>query len=113
MALKNVTLANTNTNILDGNQGASVAITVLFVTNTTGAAADLTVYAIDYNDANQTPRDTNTILKNVTIQPGDTFTLDTEKLVLGYDPTSGSADKIVGVSSVDQALQVTMSFVEL
>jgi hypothetical protein len=113
MALKNVTIGNTDTNILDGNQGASVAITVMFVTNTSVLPATLTVFAIDYNDADQSTRDQNTILKDVSISAGDTFTLDTEKLVLGFDPVGGAADKIIAVSDTASALNVTMSYVEL
>lgn len=113
MALKNLTIGNTNTELFDGTQGESVAITVMFVTNTSGGAATLTLHAIDYQDANQTPRDTNTILKEVSIDPGDTFTLDTEKLVLGYNPQTDTGDKVVAVSDVDAVLQVTMSYVGL
>lgn len=113
MALKNVQVGNTYTGVLDGTQGAAVAITVMFITNIGPSAANLTLHAIDYSDTLTTPGDKNIILKEVSIEPGDTFTLDTEKLVLGYDPVSGDADKVIAISNENNFLSLTMSYVEL
>lgn len=107
MALKNAEIAAANTTIFDGTQNASYAITVMLITNTSVADKTVTMYAIDANNAVTTPADRNTILYNVTVPAGDTFTLDTEKLVLG--PT----DKLVLVANVAPGLNATVSYVEL
>jgi len=107
MALKNVEIGTSNTNVFDGTQGTQYAFTVLLVTNTSGTNATFTLYAIDGTDPVQTPANKNTILKDIIVTAGDTFTLDTEKMVLG------ETDKIIAVSDTLNALNLTVSYVEL
>ena len=85
------------------------AITVMFFMNGSGAEAQLTVMIKPAADTNPLAVGTHGILKDITIAAGDTYILDTEKLVIG----AGDAIHAVADPASPGAIVATISYVAL
>jgi|SRR5210317_1263539 len=110
MAIKQKNIATTDTQVLEvtGSATSEWAITTVLVCNT------LDPLALDSTVVNATRFDmfvvkngearsylTNCILRKVSVEPGDTFTLDSEKFVLGI------GDQIIAVAYEDSAFDTS------
>ena len=78
------------------------ATTVIFFCNTTGSAATVSAYAVA---SGGTAGASNQIIKDLTIEGGDTYVMNAEKLVLG------NADTIQASSDTASAITATVSYV--
>jgi WD40 repeat protein len=78
MALTNATIASTTTTVLFSSSGNNAITTIIFC-NTGGADGTLSVYAVASGNVIGT---STTILSSLSLPSLETFTLDTEKLVL-------------------------------
>ena len=110
MAIKNVRLTGTNaTDVLLNDQaiggGSDIAVTIMILCNTS-SSTDVTVdiYVVAAGDA---AGDGNTIMKNLAIPAGESFSLDTEKFVMQEN------DSIQVVASVANVITVTSSYVRV
>lgn len=115
MAIKNLALTN-STQALLGPVPAdtSYAITVMMICNTATPtpgdeeADNETVYVYAIANGDQTGANaTNTIINGINLRAGETFTLDTEKLILEENDTL--AIRIGGSGTVS----TTVSYVEI
>jgi hypothetical protein len=105
MAIQNYTVSNSSTTIFScpGNVSTDPqehAVTCVIFCNTSASEAELTVHAVSYPNARSS---TNMIINSLIVPAGETFTFDTEKLVLS------TGDTIQAISSVDGALSATVS----
>lgn len=83
MALTNAIIASTTTTAIYVSSGIT-AITTMIFCNTGGTAGTLTVYAVASGNVIGT---STTILSVLPLPATETFTLDTEKLILGNGDT--------------------------
>jgi hypothetical protein len=79
MALTNTLISSTTTTAIFSSAGSN-AITTMIFCNTGGVDGTLTVYAVASGNVIGT---STTILSAVPLPSTETFTLDTEKLILG------------------------------
>lgn len=123
MAIINAQLKNTQTTILDPTgsvaapytggvpQGKSYAITNILVCNTSlAASASFDMHLIPYG--NTLNNAVTSVVRNLTLPPGETFTFDSERIVLEQ------GDKIVFVAEPDIGagltnLAATVSYLEV
>jgi len=104
MAISNVVLGTSNstlyTSTVSGTQIGN-AITTMIICNTTpSTSANLTLYAVPSGGS---ATSSTMIVNALTIPPGETVSLDQEKLVLG------SSDTVQGFSSAASTLTFTIS----
>ena len=106
MAIKNTAIpATTNTAIYTSS--GDNAITTIIVCNTTGAAINLTLYAVANNGgAVGTPADGNMIVKTLSVPAGDTVSFDQEKVVLSNNDTITAYASAVGLTATVSTLAV-------
>ena len=111
MALSNTTVLTTSTGtVLLGPipSGKTYAVVVMFFTNSSASAETLSVYA--YPDASalaETSADNkNFLIKDLSIDGGDTFTFNAEKLLIDEN------DSIIAVSSGGN-IQAVLSYTEI
>lgn len=127
MALQQSNIATTYTQVLEvtGSNTTEWAITTILVCNTHDPVAlDSTVTNATRFDmfivknGESANYNTNCVLRKVSVEPGDTFTLDSEKLILDQ------GDKLVFIAYEDDAfdgggspeptsLTVTVSYLEV
>ena len=122
MAIKNAQLKDTPTNILDPDSevaapftggvpgGKSYAITNILVCNVSSSNdASFTMHLIPYGE--NLNLDVTTIVRNLTLPPEETFTFDSERIVLE------EGDKIVFVATPGSGglttLAATVSYLEV
>jgi len=103
MAINNTTLTNTPTQIFVGNS-TETSITVIYLCNTDTVAVDVSVYAVPAGD---TVGVQHLIYTDINIQPGDTFIIDTERLILNQN------DTIQAEASVANVVNATVSSMEI
>lgn len=93
MAVKSVRLRNENLELLVAQPGQTLAITTITVCNnnsTENSSFDLHIVgAGDPVSAGQNDPNATKVINNLTLAPEETFTFDTEKIVLG------EGDKVV------------------
>jgi|TARA_B110001454_G_scaffold82034_1_gene78913 hypothetical protein len=111
MALSNNTVATTSTGTLllgPIPTGKTYAVVVMFFTNSSASAETLSVYA--YPDASAlagtSVDNKNFLIKDLSIEGGDTFTFNAEKLLIDAD------DSIIAVSSGGN-IQAVLSYTEI
>jgi|TARA_B100001079_G_C16198601_1_gene420473 hypothetical protein len=111
MALSNTTVATTSTGTLllgPIPSGKTYAVVVMFFTNSSALAETLSVYA--YPDASALAEtsadDKNFLIKDLSIDGGDTFTFNAEKLLIDEN------DSIIAVSSGGN-IQAVLSYTEI
>lgn len=82
----------------------TTAITAMFFMNDNAAARTLTIHVVKNGDSASTA---NTIVKNINIDPADTYVINTEKLVLD------NGDTIQCTASAASSIQATLSSVTI
>jgi hypothetical protein len=109
MALTTNYIGSSNTTVYDSqpvSPSIGNAITCMVICNTSNStSANLTVYAVPAaaGPLPGTASNANMMINTLIIPPGETVSLDQEKLVLG------ARDTIVAVSSVNNGLTITIS----
>jgi hypothetical protein len=89
---------------ISGSQTGNAITSMIICNYTSGTTATVTLYAVPNNAGSfGTPSNTNMIVYQLSVPPGETVSLDQEKLVL-----SGN-DTISAVASVNSALSITIS----
>jgi len=78
MAITNFTVG-TSTSTAAFTASADVAVTVIYICNTSGADGDVDVYVVPDGESVGTQ---HLIYKNLVIRSNDTYIIDTEKLIL-------------------------------
>ena len=112
MALSNTTVTTTSTGTLllgPIPTDKTYAVVVMFFTNSSASAETLSVYA--YPDAFQlsgtlATDNKNLLIKDLSIEGGDTFTFNAEKLLID------DGDSIIAVSSGGN-IQAVLSYTEI
>jgi hypothetical protein len=79
MTVKSTVLSETILPVLAVAQGQQYAVTSMFYCNYTDEESFIDVYIVA---SGKTPSNENKIIHNLLISPGDTFTFDTEKIIL-------------------------------
>jgi hypothetical protein len=107
MALTSTILGTTNTTVytstISGSQSGN-AITCMIICNYGVAQANVTVYAVPNSSGSVgSASNSNIIISALPVPPGETVSLDQEKLVLS------SNDTIVAFSSLASTLSMTLS----
>lgn len=101
MAITNTRLSSTGTTTVFSAVGQQ-AITVMYICNTTGSDAEVTVYCMD-SDVSLTPSANNTIYSNLLVTANDTYVISTEKVILD------NGDLVTAEANVGNAITVTVS----
>lgn len=102
MAIKSTLVTNTGVTITDPiSAGQEIAITTLFFCNY--SASDVVLTGLHLVKVSETVTDTNKILHNLSIPAGETFTFDTEKVVLE------AGDSVYAIADENSRLTVTVS----
>lgn len=102
MAIDNAILLATDTTVFTA--GNTSAVTVIYFMNDDGSPRDIDINIVPSGDAVATQ---NQVYKTVTINAGDTFILDTEKIILD------AGDFISAKASLTGVISVTVSSVEI
>jgi len=83
MALKQslaTTTLTDNNHIFEATE--NTAVTTIHICNTTSATATVDVFVLPSDGSTTTPTENNLIYNNLTLQPEDTYVIDTEKMIL-------------------------------
>ena len=104
MSIANADLSTTDTTLITVPSGSSYAIITVLVCNTGTNAQSFDAHVIK---SGQTKSDTNKVLTSVSVQGKDTFTFNTERLILD------AADSLVLFADSDSGLHTTVSYLEV
>jgi len=97
MTLRSTLLSSSKGDIITVATGQQYAITSMFFCNTTNSDSILQVWLVPGNGS---ATNENKIIHNLLISPGDTFTFDTEKIILdSKDTVTAQADPAGSVSA--------------
>jgi hypothetical protein len=109
MTVRSTTLAQSIYPVLQVAENQQYAVTSMFFCNTTDEESILQVYIVsgDPTSPGGSPSNTNKIIHNLTISPGDTFTFDTEKIILD------SGDSIQANQGLTGGISCTISYVRV
>lgn len=81
------------------------AVTTMYFTNYSDSAnAMFTLYAVS---SGQSASNTNKIYSNLLVEPGDTYVIDSERLLLG------GSDSLQSSANTNSVLSVTLSYTSL
>ena len=100
MAIAQAAIGNTDTVVLTVPASTSYAITTIMVCNHTS-------FDLHFVKSGQAKSNTNMVVKEMPVAGGDTFTLDTEKVVLE------AGDKVTVLSQAPLNLSITVSYLEV
>lgn len=100
MAISNTVLTSAVVDIFVCPASQEHAVTCMIFCNTGGTDANIDVYAIP---SGQTAGTNRQIMKTLTVPASETFSFDTEKLVLA------AGDKIAASATVNSVITVTVS----
>lgn len=102
MAIKSSLVTSAGLTITDTiSVGQEVAITTLFFCNY--SASDVVLSGVHLVRSGDTATNTNKVIHNLSIPAGETFTFDTEKVILQ------AGDSVYAAASADSRLSVTVS----
>jgi hypothetical protein len=104
MTLKSTILSDQTDIVLQVANGQQYAITSMFFCNTTSHNTTIQVHLVT---GGSTFSDYNKIISDLLIAPGDTFTFDTEKIILD------SGDSVQAKSDPTASISVTLSYVRV
>jgi hypothetical protein len=104
MTLRSTLLSDVAGPIIQVADTQQYAVTSMFFCNTTSSNSILQVHLVPEGG---TFRNDNKIIHNLTITPGDTFTFDTEKIILD------SGDSIQAKADPAGSLSATISYVRV
>ena len=110
MAIANSLIGTTNTTILTVPAGKQYAITTLMVCNNgnydSGGANDC-AFDLHILTDGQTVSNSNIVVNNLSVAGADTFTFDTEKIILDEN------DSVVLAAQIANRLTATLSYLEV
>jgi hypothetical protein len=104
MTLRSTLLSDSASPIIQVVTGQQYAITSMFFCNTTSSDSILQVHLVPDGG---TFRNDNKIIHNLLINPGDTFTFDTEKIILD------SGDSVQAKADPAGSISATLSYVRV
>jgi hypothetical protein len=104
MTVRSTLLSDAAGAIIQVASGQQYAITSMFFCNTTSSDSILQVHLVPDGG---TFRNDNKIIHNLLINPGDTFTFDTEKIILD------SGDSIQAKADPAGSISATLSYVRV
>ena len=110
MAIAQAAIGNTDTVVLTVPASTSYAITTVMVCNHAGfnsGGSNDTSFDLHFVKSGQAKSTTNMVVKEMPVAGGDTFTLDTEKVVLE------AGDKVTVLSQSPLNLSITVSYLEV
>jgi hypothetical protein len=119
MAIKSVQIGVEDTELLEVPAGIRFAVTVIMICNTSepdpadpdANAASFTMHFVKTGDPIS---DLNTVIKSLPLPAGETFTFDTEKIIMEqFDKIVINGDYPAGGDSSANYLSATTSFLEL
>lgn len=102
MAIQSTALTGTSITIFNPNDAFQYAVTTMFFCNTTGG--DLTLTSVNLVSGGSASA-TNQVINSLVIPAGDTFTFETEKIILGPGDKV-YANGAIGISATVCTLQV-------
>jgi hypothetical protein len=102
MSIVNSTLGTSATTVYTSS--GSSAISVIYVCNNSASTIIFDVFLAPFGE---TAAVTNQIYKDVSLDAGDTYILDSEKIFLG------DQDKVIMQASEADSLRCTVSFVQI
>ena len=102
MAISQATVGATATTVYTSTN--TTAITCMFFMNDNAASRTLDVHVVKNGESLAA---TNKIVKNITVDPADTYVINIEKLVLD------NGDTIQCIASVGSSIQATISSVSI
>lgn len=109
MAINNKEIISTGTDIFPPTSPVLVAgeyaVTTVMFCNVSGSDVDLTVHILPSTSAGIALE--NKVINTLTIPAGETFTFDTEKVILN------EADRIHAVASANNRLVATVSYMRV
>lgn len=105
MAIKNTLLSSSNQNLIPTiASGASIAVTTIFLCNTSVSAETVDLYVCEPSSS---PSSTNIVLSSVSIDPNDTFVFSAERMILSAGSTIQSS------CSTPSVVAATVSYVDI
>lgn len=112
MAIESIAIDRLDTDLLTVPAGIRYAVTVIMVCNTAtpdpnDESANLTNFDLHFVKQGNIPSDINKVINKVQLPAGETFTFDTEKIILD------AGDRIVVSGESPTVLSATVSFLEL
>ena len=99
MAIASTLITNTATAIFTCPAGQEFALTTMFFCNY--SASDVVLQSLNLVPSGGSASTTNRIVHNLTIPAGETFTIDSEKIILG------SGDFVSAITDQNTRLNVT------
>ena len=110
MAIAQAAIGHTDTTVLTVPASTSYAITTVMVCNHAGynnAGTNDTSFDLHFVKSGDAKSNTNMVVKEMPVPGGETFTFDTEKVVLE------AGDKITVLSQAPLNLSITVSYLEV
>lgn len=112
MAINSVAIGNTDTQLIEVPSGKRYAITTIMICNTWLPNPDheedgLTNFDMHFVADGEAKSDTNKVINNLFLPAGETFTFDSEKVVLD------AGDRIVLLGESPTNLSATVSYLEV
>jgi hypothetical protein len=104
MSVTSLSVPDSISRVLTVDTNQQFAVTSMFYCNTTDDDSILDVYIVR---SGSTPSNLNKIIHKLTISPGDTFTFDTEKIILD------SGDSIQALCIPASGISCTVSYVRV
>lgn len=99
MSISSQTLTTTTSTVYTSS--GETVVTPIYLCNYSGSAANVTIYAVANGGSAST---TNVIYYQKAITAGDTYIIDTEKIILG------NGDTLQASCSANSAVSVTVSY---
>lgn len=112
MAIQSTTVGNTDTTLLTVPAGVRYAITTILVCNTFDpddptASSNTSIFDMHLVPATFPKSDTNMVVRSMPVPAGETFTFDSEKIVL--EP----GDRVILLGQAPTNLSATISYLEV
>lgn len=112
MAIESVAIANINTTLLTVPADKRYAITTIMVCNTAQPNPEHeedgeTLFDMHFVKSGEPKSDTNMVIKSLILPAGETFTFDSEKVVLE------AGDRIILLGESPTNLSATVSYLEV
>jgi FlaG/FlaF family flagellin (archaellin) len=107
MAIAQAAIGNTDTVVLTVPASTSYTIMVCNHAGFNSAGTNDTSFDLHFVKSGQAKSNTNMVVKEMPVAGGDTFTLDTEKVVLE------AGDKVTVLSQAPLNLSITVSYLEV
>jgi len=105
MAILNYSLTTSSAKIYECPTGQENAVTTIFFCNTTGA--DITLTSVNLVPSGGSATDATQIMKNLVIPTADTFTFETEKVVLAQGDSIWAYATATGITTTICTLRVS------